>query len=81
MSARALNEKKKRHTWDQGSVGERVHGPDVRCPVSVAQPSREREKSVLQLEQLAPLDERSKSNGKHAEHTNTELDDVSKTRP
>lgn len=46
----------------------------------MAQPSRKREKAILQLEQLAPLDERPKSNTENAEHTYTKLNDVSKPR-
>ena len=46
----------------------------------MAQSSRKREKSVLQLKNLTPLHKGSECNRKDTDHTDTQLDDVPEAR-
>lgn len=67
-------------TLDQDAISKRVHRPNIRGPVRMAQPSGEGEEPVLQLKQLTPRGERSESQGKHANDAHAELDDIEETR-
>lgn len=68
------------HTWNQNTVRERIHCPYIRSPVSVTQASREREESLLQLEQLAPRSKGTKRQSEHAQYANPEFESISKPR-
>ena len=63
-------------TIDQHPVRERVHGPDVGCPVSVAEASREREQSLQDLWHLFVVHEWSKCKASNNADAQTELDAV-----
>lgn len=60
----------------QHSVGERVHCPNIRCPICMAETSREREESLENLRDLLIVNERSESKASHNNDAESKLDAV-----
>jgi hypothetical protein len=67
-------------TWNQSSISERVHCPNIWSPIGMAQPPGEWEESILELQQLTPLRKGTESNREHTNHTHPKLENVSETR-
>ena len=65
-----------RLTIDQHAIRERVHSPDIGCPVSVAKASREREQSLQDLRHLFVVHEWSKCKASNNADAQTKLDAV-----
>lgn len=65
-------------TVDQNTIREGVHGPDIRCPVSVAEASREREQSLQDLWHLFVIHEWSECKASNYADAQTQLDTVGK---
>ena len=68
----------KRLTVNQNTIREGVHGPDVWCPVSVAEASREREQSLQDLWNLFVIHEWSECKASNYADAQTQLDTVGK---
>ena len=69
------------HTGNQSSINERVHSPNIRSPVRMAQSPRKRKQPVFELQQLTPLREWTEGNCKDTNHTHAKLDNVTEPGP
>lgn len=61
---------------DEDAIRERVHGPDVGCPVGVAEAAAEREEPAQNLWNLAPVGERPESGKEDDDYASAEFDAV-----
>ena len=76
MAQRCLDNRQP--TINQDSIRKRVHGPDVRRPISVTQASREWKQSREQLIELPKIDKRSESETKDHDDADSKVDTVQK---
>lgn len=64
---------------NQYSVGERVHRPDIWCPISMAQPSGKGEEPAQQLFHLSPIDKGAERARKYSDDREAKLDAVAES--
>lgn len=74
--ADSKHKSQQRLTVDQDTICERVHGPDIGRPVSVAKTSREREESLQDLWNLLIVDKGSECESCDDTDAQTKLDAV-----
>jgi hypothetical protein len=65
-------------TVNQHPVDKRIHGPNVWCPISVAQSPGEREQTTKNLVELTPPREWAKGRCEHCNDADSQLDAVEK---
>lgn len=65
-------------TWNQGTVYERVHRPEIWCPVRMAQSPRERKKPIFQLKKL--IGKWPKSNCEDTHYADPEFNNIQESR-
>lgn len=66
------------HTINQDTIHKGIHSPNVWCPVSMTEPTREWEESWQQLRYLFEIYKRSKCRGKYTDNTQAEFDAICK---